>query len=55
MEIANRLLDFSEKVQKYSVIRAIRDGLVSMIPVLIIGAFALILKSFLRLPNFGHL
>ena len=46
MEIANRLLDFSEKVQKYSVIRAIRDGLVSMIPVLIIGAFALILKSF---------
>ncbi len=35
-----------QKVEGATVVRAIREGLVSMIPVLIIGAFALILKTF---------
>ena len=41
-----RFLNFSNRVQNVTVIRAIRNGLVTMIPVLIIGAFALVLKSF---------
>lgn len=46
MELANRFLDASDRIQKVGVIRAIRNGLVNLIPVLIIGAFALVLKSF---------
>ena len=46
MEKRNKLLNFSIKVQKVRIVRAIRDGLVNMIPILIIGAFALILKTF---------
>ncbi|MBO7085542.1 MAG: PTS sugar transporter subunit IIC, partial [Bacilli bacterium] len=46
MDKGNRLLNFSIKVQQVRLVRAIRDGLVNMIPVLIIGAFALILKTF---------
>ena len=46
MEKGNKLLNFSIKVQKVRIVRAIRDGLVNMIPILIIGAFALILKTF---------
>lgn len=46
MTLANRFLDFSAKVQNFIVVRAIRNGLVNIIPVLIIGAFALVLKSF---------
>lgn len=42
----NSLLNFSIRVQKFTIVRAIRDGLVNMIPILIIGAFALILKTF---------
>ena len=34
------------KVEKLTVVRAVRNGLIRMIPVLIIGAFALILKTF---------
>ena len=34
------------KVEKLTAVRAIRNGLINMIPVLIIGAFALILKTF---------
>ena len=46
MKLVNRLIGFSNKIQGISIIRAIRDGLVNLIPVLIIGAFALILKTF---------
>ena len=46
MNKGNRLLNFSIKVQQVRLVRAIRDGLVNMIPILIIGAFALILKTF---------
>ena len=46
MKFSNRVIELSNKLQQISFIRAIRDGLVNMIPVLIIGAFALILKTF---------
>ena len=46
MRFRDRLLDVSSKFSNLTGIRAIRDGLVSMIPVLIIGAFALIIKEF---------
>lgn len=46
MKLVNRLINISEKAQSYSIIKAIRDGLVNLIPVLIIGAFALIFKTF---------
>lgn len=42
--LTKRFLDFSNRVQKISIVRAIRDGLVTLIPILIIGAFALALK-----------
>lgn len=35
-----------KKVEKLTIVRAVRNGLIRMIPVLIIGAFALILKTF---------
>lgn len=41
----NTVLGVSEKIEKNSVVRIIRDGLVTMIPVLMIGAFALILQT----------
>ncbi len=37
---------FIRKIEQATAVRAIRGGLVSMIPVLIIGAFALIFKTF---------
>ena len=46
MKFSNRVIELSNKLQQISFIRAIRDGLVSMIPVLIIGAFSLILQTF---------
>ena len=46
MKFISHFLRFSEKIQHITIVRAIRDGLVSLIPVLIIGAFALVLKSF---------
>ena len=41
-----KLLNLSIRVQQFRLVRAIRDGLVNMIPILIIGAFALIFKTF---------
>ncbi len=41
----NTVIEVSEKIEKNSVVRIIRNGLVTMIPVLMIGAFALILQS----------
>ena len=35
-----------QKVEQLTIVRTIRGGLVSMIPVLMIGAIALVLKSF---------
>lgn len=46
MKLVSRFIDFSSRVQNVTVIRAIRNGLVNMIPILIIGAFALVFKSF---------
>ncbi len=46
MESTSKMINFASKVQKTTMIRSIRDGLVNMIPILIIGAFALILKTF---------
>ena len=46
MSKSSKLLQFANKVQETSLIKSIRNGLVNMIPVLIIGAFALILKTF---------
>ena len=40
------LFDFVQKVEQSTVVRSVRSGLVNMIPVLIIGAFALIIKTF---------
>ena len=34
------------KIEKNTIVRAIRNGLINIIPVLIVGAFALILKTF---------
>ena len=46
MQLVNKLVDFSQRIQKIRVVRAIRDGLVTIIPVLIIGAFALVFEYF---------
>ena len=46
MKFVNRFIAFSDRVQSFAIIRAIRNGLVRIIPILIIGAFALVLKSF---------
>lgn len=46
MKLVSRFIDFSSRVQNVTVIRAIRNGLVNMIPILIIGAFALVFKFF---------
>ena len=37
---------FVRKIEQATAVRAIRSGLVNIIPVLIIGAFALVLKTF---------
>lgn len=41
-----RAILFSEKTENLFGVRVIRDGLVTMIPILMIGAFALVLQSF---------
>ncbi|MBO4667664.1 MAG: PTS sugar transporter subunit IIC/EAL domain-containing protein [Bacilli bacterium] len=46
MNSSSKLLQFASKAQQTSLIKSIRNGLVNMIPVLIIGAFALIFKTF---------
>ncbi len=42
----NRFVLFVRKLEQSTVIKAVKSGLVNMIPVLIIGAFALIVKTF---------
>lgn len=46
MQLVNDLISFSERIQKVRVVRAIRGGLVTIIPILIIGAFALVFEYF---------
>lgn len=46
MEKRNDKYSLIRKIEQAAPIRAIRNGLVSIIPVLIIGAFALILQTF---------
>ena len=46
MNNSSNFMNIVNKFQNSNLIRSIRDGLVNMIPVLIIGAFALILKTF---------
>lgn len=45
-ELKTKLSAFVRKTEQSTVIRVVRQGLVNMIPVLIIGAFALIVKTF---------
>lgn len=42
----NRIIKTTERFESSFLVRVIRDGLVTMIPVLMIGAFSLILKTF---------
>ena len=44
--LAKKFMKVINKMQSLAIVNSIRNGLVNMIPVLIIGAFALILKSF---------
>ena len=46
MEIKSRIATFVRKVEQSTIVQSVRSGLVNMIPVLIIGAFALIIKTF---------
>lgn len=46
MTFVDRFINISNKVQNYTIVKSIRDGLVNMIPVLIIGAFALVFQYF---------
>ena len=46
MENKKGLIAFVRKTEQSTIVRSIRNGLVNMIPVLIIGAFALIIKTF---------
>lgn len=46
----NRLEKLMEKAEQITIIRAIRGGLLNITPILIIGAFALILKTFPVVP-----
>jgi cellobiose-specific phosphotransferase system component IIC len=46
MKFATRIFETSNRIQEFVVVRSIRDGLVGLIPVLIIGAFALVLENF---------
>lgn len=45
-KLSSNFHNIISKFQRKALVTSIRDGLVSMIPVLIIGAFALILKTF---------
>ena len=51
MEAKNKFITFIRKTEQTTIVRAIRSGLVNMIPVLTIGAFALIIKT---LPIDGY-
>lgn len=43
---ASKFIEGVRKVEQSTVVRTVRSGLVNMIPVLIIGAFVLIIKTF---------
>ena len=43
---ASKFIEGVRKVEQSTIVRTVRSGLVNMIPVLIIGAFALIIKTF---------
>ncbi len=42
----NKIYDFMAKAEQFTIVAVIRSGLLNITPVLIIGAFALILKTF---------
>lgn len=42
----NKFLNVTDKIQGHPIVSTIRNGLVNMIPILIIGAFALTLNTF---------
>ncbi len=44
-KVGRSIIDLSEKIEKKFLVRVIRDGLVTMIPILMIGGFALILQT----------
>ncbi len=44
-KMGSRIIDVSERIEKKFLVRVIRDGLVTMIPILMIGAFALVLQT----------
>ena len=46
MERGTRLYRLTSKIQQFSLVKTIRTGLVNMIPILTIGAFALVFKEF---------
>jgi len=46
MESNKGFISFIHKMEQSVIVRSVRSGLVNMIPVLIIGAFALIIKTF---------
>ena len=46
MNKSKKLYDIMEKMEQMTIVRSIRGGLLNITPVLIIGAFALILKTF---------
>ena len=46
MNSTNGFMKTIGKIEKSTVVRAIRGGLIHIIPVLIIGAFSLILQTF---------
>ncbi len=43
--LVNSIVEVTEKIEKMSAVRIIRDGLITMIPILMIGAFALVLRD----------
>lgn len=51
MKLVNDILEISQRIQKVRVVKAIRNGLVTIIPVLIIGAFALVFE-WLPIPGY---
>ncbi len=46
MKTKSGILTFTGRIEQITVVRAVRNGLTNIIPVLLIGAFALILKTF---------
>ena len=44
--IKEKLISHIQKIEQSTIVRSVRSGLVNMIPVMIVGAFALILMTF---------